>query len=311
MTRKAIHEKTSSAESTLARVHIPSGSAHGADLSVLVAKMGFTKLDQAILQSSVMAESPEVFKVWIALLAACGPNGIAPISAVYLSSVCRLSQEAVDLALVRLQEPDTHSRTPDHEGRRIKRCNGGWFIYNYAKYRNARSYSDEREAVRKREWREKKKKAMGHVPDVDGTSMLLSSASSSVSSLDVALPLSRSPAADVVRAQMSQHLRRVVAAYPLKSAFRASSYEWAQAVAGMTFGQEAAFADKCIAAIAQQAKGDRWKDKQFIPELRNWLRDGRWDDKPVKNWTPADIMLNKYYREHADERPDGWVDIEA
>jgi len=128
--------------------------------------MGFTKLDERILQSSIMAESAITFKVWITLLASCQANGIAYVSAIYLSSICHLSLSRVEVALERLESPDPHSRSLADEGKRIKRVDGGYEIVNYDVYRNA-SLRDA-EAERKRLYREKIKgcpDSAGRCPD--------------------------------------------------------------------------------------------------------------------------------------------------
>ena len=119
--------------------------------------MGFTKLDEGLLKSSVMAEKPEVFKVWIALLAACKQDGIAEVSPVFLSAVCRLDQEVVNNAIRILESPDDLSRSKDEQGRRIRKVDGGFYIINYLKYRQY-TYSDSPGAVRVRRHREKKDK---------------------------------------------------------------------------------------------------------------------------------------------------------
>lgn len=268
--------------------------------------MGFTKLDEGIIFSSVMLEPPDVFKVWITMLAMCKGDGICRASSVGISAVSRLDLDVVERAIVILESPDKRSRSTNDDGRRIRRIDGGYEIINYMKYRELSTS----EAEAKRKWEKRHCPDLsGHIrktPDSSASTSASASASTSASSVDVQLP--RSPAADVIRAQMSSHLRRVAEAYPLKSAFKASTYEWAQTTAGMSFEQEAEFADKCIAAITRQSKGDRWKDKQYIPELRNWLRDGRWDDAPIKKDDPLARRANKYLREHPEDRPEGWVD---
>ncbi|OGD09388.1 MAG: hypothetical protein A2Y86_05235 [Candidatus Aminicenantes bacterium RBG_13_62_12] len=121
--------------------------------------MGFTKLDEGILRSSIMAEPSDVFKVWIAFLAACGPDGIARTSSIFISSVCRLGLDIVHEAIEHLEAPDPESRTETDEGRRIRRVGGGWFIVNYKKYR-AFQYSEEPDAIRKRKYRKRVKRDM-------------------------------------------------------------------------------------------------------------------------------------------------------
>ena len=116
--------------------------------------MGFTKLDEGILQSSIMAEDSDTFKIWVALMAACKGNGVAPVSPVFLSSVCHLSIETVMASLEKLQAPDPMSRSLDDEGRRIRRINRGWKLINYHHYRKY-LYSDSLEAIRQRRHREK------------------------------------------------------------------------------------------------------------------------------------------------------------
>lgn len=126
--------------------------------------MGFTKLDERILQSSIMAESAVTFKVWITLLAACRPNGIAYVSAIYLSSICHLPLSRIEAALARLESPDDHSRSLGDDGRRIRRVDGGYEIINYIIYRDA-SLKDA-EAERKRLYRERMKDVRTKSDDV-------------------------------------------------------------------------------------------------------------------------------------------------
>ncbi len=108
--------------------------------------MGFTKLDEGILQSSVMAADPVTFKVWIALLAACKADGVAPVAPTFLASVCRLTDAQVRGALVELAGPDPDSRGTEADGRRIERVNGGWRVINYAQYRREGLRAAESEA---------------------------------------------------------------------------------------------------------------------------------------------------------------------
>jgi hypothetical protein len=151
--------KTPSPSLSVEKTDIQSCTAERGGVPIPEVLMGFTKLDEGILQSSIMAESSDVFKAWIALLAACGPDGIARVSAVFISSVCRLSLEVIHAALEKLEAPDPDSRSEEEEGRRIRRVDGGWFIINYKKYR-AFKYSEEPEAVRKRQYRKKRKRDM-------------------------------------------------------------------------------------------------------------------------------------------------------
>lgn len=97
--------------------------------------MGFSKLDDALIQSSLMSEPPHVFKVFLTMVSLAKADHVARVSATFLAAVCYMSQEQIDDALQRLQDPDPRSRTEVDEGRRIKKIDGGYFIINHAKYR--------------------------------------------------------------------------------------------------------------------------------------------------------------------------------
>jgi len=142
--------------------------------------MGFTKLDEGIVFSSIMGEDDSVFKVFSIFLATCKSNGISPVSPVFISSITKKPLEEVMRCILVLESPDPLSRSTTEEGRRIKKVDGGYYLVNYHKYRDF-TYSDNPEAVRKRIQRSNKD-ILGHVPccpDISGHS---ASASYSVSS---------------------------------------------------------------------------------------------------------------------------------
>jgi len=96
-----------------------------------------------------MAANPKTFKVWISLLAAAGPDGIARVAPTFLARVCYLRLKDVEKALEELASPDPKSRTGDEEGRRIKKVDGGYLILNYQKYRESKSDTPEAKRFRR------------------------------------------------------------------------------------------------------------------------------------------------------------------
>lgn len=124
--------------------------------------MAFTKLDRGLLQSSILAEDPETFKVWIIFLAACDEDGVARVSPVYVSSIAHLSMESVEASIKRLSAPDPSSRSTVAKGRRLRRVDGGFEVVNYHVYRST-SLRDA-EAERKRLYRQKRKKSPSDSP---------------------------------------------------------------------------------------------------------------------------------------------------
>lgn len=110
--------------------------------------MAFVKLDQGILLSSIWSEAPEVRVVWITLLALADQNGMVAASATGIAKMAGMPLDTVCSALELFQAPDPHSRTPDDEGRRLARVDGGYVLLNYAKYRDAKDIETRREQVR-------------------------------------------------------------------------------------------------------------------------------------------------------------------
>jgi len=141
--------------------------------------MGFTKLDEGIIYSSVMGEDDSVFRVWIILIAACKSNGISPISSIFIKNITGKTLEEINRCLKILSDPDINSRSKNNEGRRIEIADGGFKIINYQKYRDF-SYSDHPEAIKKRKQRD----ILGHLgtcPNMSGTFRDISGHSASVS----------------------------------------------------------------------------------------------------------------------------------
>jgi hypothetical protein len=121
--------------------------------------MGFTKLADTLVYSSLLGEDDSVFKVWIILLSLTKQDGIAPISSTFLETITKKPPEEIERCLNKLSSPDLKSRSSDFEGRRIERVSGGFKILNYAKYRQY-DYSSNPDAVRKRLKRNSKKKTL-------------------------------------------------------------------------------------------------------------------------------------------------------
>jgi hypothetical protein len=135
--------------------------------------VGFTKLDSGIIDSSIWSEKLSTRVLWVTMLAKCNHVGFVAASRSGLLRASNISEQEFDEAISTLEAPDTDSRTPDHEGRRVEKVEGGWVVLNYKKYREF-SYSDNPESVRKREQREKERDILGHVPKSTGHSASMS-----------------------------------------------------------------------------------------------------------------------------------------
>lgn len=86
---------------------------------------GFTKLFNSILGSTIWREDPTTKVVWITLLALADRDGIAEASIPGLANYAGVTVDATEAALQKFLAPDPYSRTPDNEGRRIEKVDGG------------------------------------------------------------------------------------------------------------------------------------------------------------------------------------------
>lgn len=103
--------------------------------------MGFSKLDENFIESSLKRHGCLAVDVFTSLLSKAGADGIARVSIPFLATntwhengeQCKV--EEIDAVIKILESPDPYSRSINNEGRRIRRVDGGYEIINYLKYR--------------------------------------------------------------------------------------------------------------------------------------------------------------------------------
>jgi hypothetical protein len=118
---------------------------------------GWAKLFSSILTSTIWGEDHATVRVWIAMLASSDADGVVEGSVPGFARVANVTVEEMRRALAILSAPDPESRTPDHEGRRIEAIEGGWFILNFAKYREQAQAKEGSRAPYYREYRKRKR----------------------------------------------------------------------------------------------------------------------------------------------------------
>jgi len=118
--------------------------------------------------------------VWVTFLAKANYHGIVKASRSGMIRSSNVSEKDFDRALKVLESPDSDSRSPEFDGRRIEKIEGGWLVLNYKKYREY-SYSESPVAIRQRRHREKKRDTELHV--TNGRDISASASNSSLSSL--------------------------------------------------------------------------------------------------------------------------------
>jgi hypothetical protein len=95
----------------------------------------FTKLFSSITESTIWCESHSTRIAWITLLAMADRYGRIWGSIPGLANRARITVDEARSAIESFLNPDPDSRTPDNEGRRIEKIDGGWRLLNHAKYR--------------------------------------------------------------------------------------------------------------------------------------------------------------------------------
>jgi hypothetical protein len=110
----------------------------------------YTKLFSSITASTIVSEPLATRWVWVTMLAAVKRDGCVYASVPGLARLANVSIAEVEAALSCFLAPDPHSRTKDHEGRRIEEIDGGWRLLNHAKYDAIRNQSERAEY--KRNW---------------------------------------------------------------------------------------------------------------------------------------------------------------
>jgi len=118
----------------------------------------YAKLFSSIYQGTLRGRSDSLL-VFTNLLAHADQFGHVDIHPRAIAEEVGLRLDAVQAALDELEAPDSESRSPDEDGRRIVRLDGhrawGWRIVNYTKYRSIRNEEDRREQNRRAQarWR--------------------------------------------------------------------------------------------------------------------------------------------------------------
>lgn len=110
----------------------------------------YVKLFQAILYSSIWDEDSDTRVVWITLLVLADEDGFVRTTDNALAMMARVTHVTLCNALRVLEAPDPQSGSPDFEGRRIEKVDGGYMILNYIRHKETMTKAEQREQVRRR-----------------------------------------------------------------------------------------------------------------------------------------------------------------
>jgi hypothetical protein len=236
---------------------------------------GFTKLFGSIITSSIWSEDDKTRIMWITMLAITDADGFCSGSVVGMAAIARMKTEEAQAAIARLEAPDPYSRTPDHEGRRVQKCDGGWIVLNYPKYRDQARKEKRNEYMRNlmADKRALARKANNLLTGANPSASASASSSASASDKD---------------------FLAFWTAYPRKVGKNAALRAWKKAT------DKPALAD-ILKAVAVQSESEAWKKdgSKFIPHPTKWLNDGRWADEapaPRKNSATGEGVRPEDYK---------------
>lgn len=110
---------------------------------------GFTKLFNSIITSSIWSEDDKTRLMWVTMLATSDSKGFVSGTIPGMAAIARMSLSDAKKAIKKLESPDPYSRSSKQDGARISKCNDGWLITNYLRYRKQRD--PEKRKVQNRE----------------------------------------------------------------------------------------------------------------------------------------------------------------
>lgn len=119
----------------------------------------FTKLFAGLTESTVWVEPYPTRVLWVSMLSWADQWGRVHGSVPGIARRAGINLDECEAALASFMAPDRFSRTPDHDGRRIEKIDGGWRLLNYEKYRAIRHEEDRREQNREAQRRHREKLA--------------------------------------------------------------------------------------------------------------------------------------------------------
>ncbi len=244
--------------------------------------MGFTKLDQGIVNSSIWSEPLATRVLWITMLAMSDEAGFVSTSVPGLIRASNISKEDFESGIKTLESPDPYSRTQDNEGRRIEKIEGGWVILNYPKYREREDKDFHREYMRV--WRKNRKQqdcelTVNHGESRDVT-VESPSASSSSSGIELNSPQENtntktdlpSREAKPKQVRLPDGFEEFWAAYPKRVAKGPAFKAYKAALLLAT-------KDVILDGVRRYNAAITGKDPDWIAHPATWLNGQRWLDE--------------------------------
>lgn len=224
----------------------------------------YVKLFSSIYQGTLRGR-PHCLLVFTNLLAHADSHGIVDMHPNAIADEVGLDVSEVRKTLLILEEPDSESRSPEAEGRRIVRLDEhrawGWQIVNYVKYRSIKNEDDRREQNRaaQERWRNKNKQQSADVSRVSPDKPMQKQKQKQIQETSTASP---------------GGFAEFWSAYPKKVGKPAAIRAFRSAKINGHMPQ-------VLADIQTKAGTEAWTKAggQFVPNPATYLNQRRWEDE--------------------------------
>lgn len=107
--------------------------------------IGYTKLFENIVASTIWQEDAETKVIWITMLALKNQRHMVEASLPGLAKIAGVTLEKCEEAIKKFESPDKYSRSQAHDGRRIEKRDGGWYVLNGEEYQRKMGDEERRE----------------------------------------------------------------------------------------------------------------------------------------------------------------------
>lgn len=237
--------------------------------------MGYTKLFQEILLSTIWREPDHVRILWITMLALRNKKHIVEASLPGLADAAKITIQECEEGLKILKSPDPYSRSKNDEGRRILETEEGWFLINGEKWRQKLSVEDRNEyqRIKQREYRQKDK-SLQNSKRLQNSTRFTQEETEKEKETETEINIS----SEIQKGGVGGDFQKFWNAYPKKKSKGNAERAW------RALGPDEQLIAKILQGIERARKTADWckEEGQFIPYPASWLRARGWEDEVVK-----------------------------
>jgi len=141
---------------------------------------------------SMVGAGADVFAIWPYLLANMDQDGLVRVNLTLLPLIMGMTVESINNALDYLQQPDPFSKSPDEDGRRLKKLGGMDYLVVNAKYYNKiRKAEDRRQQLKDAQQRQRDKVKLMTYDDASSTIISKDDASSESAHITITEPITK------------------------------------------------------------------------------------------------------------------------